>query len=111
MFSDLTGIDKGTVSNLANGGTKHPKADFFQAFVWHFPEVNLRWLLVGVGEMYLPEGELESSSMVLREPEEAPAVYQAQSRSVEQLSETVQRLTGLLSDCIEEKERLRMKVV
>jgi len=47
---------------------------------------------------------------VVKEPVEL-VTYQAQNKSVEQLSETVQRLSGMLADCIEEKERLRMRVV
>jgi transcriptional regulator with XRE-family HTH domain len=106
IFSDVTGISSATVSNIASGATEFPKADFFQAIAKHFPEVSLRWLLLGEGKMMLEKGEIDKV-YVAREPEELPVSYRGQGKSVEQLSATLDRLSVMLTDCIEEKERMR----
>lgn len=51
LFSEITGINTGTVSDIFKGKTPLPKADFFQAFLMYFPEVNIKWLLIGEGDM------------------------------------------------------------
>lgn len=93
IFADVTGFSSATVSNIASGTTEYPKADFFQAMVRHYPEVNLRWLLTGDGEMYLPEGE-GIERMVAREPD-GPA-YGSHDAEVERLRELVDKLADSL---------------
>lgn len=56
-FAKKTGIISQTVGDIVNGKTKQPKSNFFQAVATHYPEVNLRWLLVGEGEMYLNKNQ------------------------------------------------------
>lgn len=104
LFSEVTGYDEKSISNIVNDKTKYPKADFFQALAIHYPEINLRWLLIGEGEM---EGEPRVFPVVAKEPQERASYKPAQAKSVEQLAEANANLVGMLKDCMEEKERLR----
>lgn len=104
LFSEVTGYDEKSISNIVNDKTQYPKADFFQAFAIHYPEINLRWLLIGEGEM---EGEPGAFPVVAMEPQERASYKPAQVKSVEQLAEANANLVGMLKDCMEEKERLR----
>lgn len=56
IFSKTTSIAEKTVSNIANDNTRNPKSDFFAATLRHYPELSIRWLILGEGEMWLPEG-------------------------------------------------------
>ncbi len=89
-FSKISGITSATVSNIAKGDTKLPKADFFQAIAIHFPEINLRWLLLGEGSMELSPGELPT---IAREPE-SEAAYKKEG----QLPETWEDVLEVLKD-------------
>ena len=60
-FCEITRMSDRTISNIVNGRTKFPKSDFFEAVAHYFPKVNLRWLVLGEGEMYLSEGELSKA--------------------------------------------------
>ncbi len=106
LFSEITGINTGTVSNISTGATELPKADFFQAFAIHYPEISLRWLLIGEGEM---ENEPGNYPVMAREPGEPKSYKPATqaSKSVEQLSASVESLTAMLKVVIEENQRLR----
>lgn len=55
-FARNTGMTPQTVINISNGTTANPKSDFFIAVATHYPKLNLRWLLLEEGEMYLSEG-------------------------------------------------------
>jgi transcriptional regulator with XRE-family HTH domain len=54
-FSKKINYREQSVSNLITGQTKNPRTDLIIRTVAAFPEVNLRWLLLGEGEM-LKEG-------------------------------------------------------
>lgn len=48
-FADEIGVQRSSVSHLLNGRNK-PSLDFVMKLVDTYPEVNLYWLLKGVGE-------------------------------------------------------------
>jgi len=47
------GVQKSSISHLLSGRNK-PSYDFLSKFTLQFPEINLRWLLTGQGEMLSP---------------------------------------------------------
>ena len=46
-YCQLTGYSERTLSNIVNGNTKNPKADFFESILVHFPYLNIRWIILG----------------------------------------------------------------
>jgi len=55
VFSKATGLAEKNVSNIATDHTKYPRSDFFAAVLENYPDLNLRWLILGKGEMWLNE--------------------------------------------------------
>lgn len=51
-FSDTTGYLRQSLSKIVTGKTKMPKSDFIIALMKSYPDLNLKWLLLGEGEMY-----------------------------------------------------------
>lgn len=54
-FSDKTGYSRGNIVNIIQGKTAVPKIDLVQAFLIYYPEINIRWLLLGEEPMILEE--------------------------------------------------------
>lgn len=50
-FSRITGYHPKNISGFLTGTVKMPKIDLMVALATHFSELNLRWLLLGEGEM------------------------------------------------------------
>ena len=51
-FSERTKYSEQAISKLIKGQTQSPKADLIAQIAISFPDVNLRWLLLGEGEMF-----------------------------------------------------------
>lgn len=51
-FCDVTGYNDRNLSNILTGRTKVPKIDLIAAFIKFYPEVDVRWLVLGEGEMF-----------------------------------------------------------
>lgn len=54
-FSKRAKYSEQAISKLIKGQTQSPKADLIAEIAVLFPDVNLRWLIIGEGEM-LKEG-------------------------------------------------------
>ena len=54
-FSKKVGVTEQSISKLIKGQIRSPKADLIAQIARLFPDVNLRWLIIGEGEM-LREG-------------------------------------------------------
>lgn len=52
-FSERIGYREQSISKLIKGQTQSPRADLIVQVAISFPDVNLRWLLIGEGEMYI----------------------------------------------------------
>lgn len=52
-FSERTGYSEQSISKLMKGQTQSPKSDLIAQIAILFPNVNLRWLLIGEGEMFI----------------------------------------------------------
>jgi transcriptional regulator with XRE-family HTH domain len=50
-FSRITGYHPKNISGFLRGTVKMPKIDLVVVLATHFPELDLRWLLLGEGEM------------------------------------------------------------
>ncbi|NJN77576.1 MAG: helix-turn-helix transcriptional regulator [Saprospiraceae bacterium] len=57
-FTQLTGIPQPTLSRFIAGKVKSPKAELIIALADNFPKLNLRWLLIGEGEMFTSNNEI-----------------------------------------------------
>lgn len=100
-FAEMANITEGTVSNIAKGKTKQPGYDFFRAIAWHWPEVNLRWLILNEDPMII-----EQTQAHLINDSESKEVYQVQKREditnlirmVEAQAETISAMTKMLAE-------------
>jgi transcriptional regulator with XRE-family HTH domain len=52
-FSERIGYSEQSISKLIKGQTLSPKADLIAQIAVLLPDVNLRWLLIGDGEMFI----------------------------------------------------------
>ncbi len=50
-FAELLGIQRSGVSHLLSGRNK-PSIDFVIKLINQFPEISMKWLILGKGEMY-----------------------------------------------------------
>jgi transcriptional regulator with XRE-family HTH domain len=64
-FSKKIDYREQSISNLITGITKSPKADLVMEVARLFPDVNLRWLLLEEGEMFI--NEISASEQVQNE--------------------------------------------
>lgn len=53
QFSKASGYTANAVNKFLTGRTTSPKQDFFEAVKKAWPDVNLNWLIVGEGPVYL----------------------------------------------------------
>jgi transcriptional regulator with XRE-family HTH domain len=105
-FSELANITEATISNIAKGKTKDPKADFFIAFAKVFPDINLRWLLLGE----LPV-TMDGSINQVNEPE---SVYQrGYEKEVSKLLNVMEQQSSTfakMTDIVREMPELRKEI-
>lgn len=47
----ITGYSRVSATNIRDGRTSLPKVDFIEALMRYFPDLNIRWLVLGEGEM------------------------------------------------------------
>lgn len=52
LFADTIGVARASVSHILAGRNK-PGFDFIESMARHFPELNLDWLILGKGKMYV----------------------------------------------------------
>jgi transcriptional regulator with XRE-family HTH domain len=62
-FSEKTKYSEQAISKLIKGQTQSPKADLVAKIAVLLPDVNLRWLLVGEGEMFIDNQNEESLNL------------------------------------------------
>ena len=51
-FCKITGYGVQSLSKFVNGSTSNPGVQLFILTAKHFPEVNIKWLMLGEGEMW-----------------------------------------------------------
>jgi transcriptional regulator with XRE-family HTH domain len=59
-FSEKTKYSEQAISKLIKGQTQSPKADLIAQITVLLPDVNLRWLLVGEGEMLIDNQNVDN---------------------------------------------------
>jgi transcriptional regulator with XRE-family HTH domain len=64
VFADRIGRSQSSMSNVMNGKNK-PSCDMLEGIASQFPDINLRWLITGEGEMCHTSPE---SSLAEQEP-------------------------------------------
>ena len=62
-FADEIGVQRSSMSHIIAGRNK-PSLDFLQKVVQRFPEVNINWILSGIGEpMFVEKKEKDDSDI------------------------------------------------
>lgn len=105
MFSDLTGLSEKAISNVIKGRTKFPKYDFFQAIAQHFPNVNLRWLIIGEGEMHFNS---EDESTIVDQVKEPDTFYHTKDASIERLTKIIEQMMAQVNEVPALKEKINI---
>lgn len=62
-FADKISVQRSSISHLLSGRNK-PSLDFILKIVEHFPEVDMMWLLKGVGEFPKSTHSINQSNLV-----------------------------------------------
>ena len=60
-FAKRTGFPTYSLSKIITGTTKTPKIDLIIVLMQYFPELNLRWLLLEEGEMFIDKTPISST--------------------------------------------------
>jgi hypothetical protein len=108
-FYSITGISRGTLEN-DTGITE----DTLTKFIATYPDVNIKWLILGIGEMRNPEINYESNIEPKLATEEA-SIYQKSGGKIteEMFIAYLEKKDKLISELSEEighlKERLNQK--
>ncbi len=61
-FADKTGVSESSIKKYEKGSSM-PGGEFFIGLVQNFPDINIRWLLTGQGEMFLQSSEKPSPGL------------------------------------------------
>ena len=73
-FADEIGVQRSSISHILNG-RNNPSLDFVVKTKNRFPKLNLTWLIMGIGDMYNPDNQLESS--IIEPKVNSPSLFQA----------------------------------
>lgn len=67
-FADEIGVQRSSMSHIIAGRNK-PSLDFLQKIVQRFPEININWILSGIGEPILnaPKAEIDTDTEISTE--------------------------------------------
>lgn len=77
-LAEITGVQPSTISHIMSG-RNNPRFDFLTALVAHYPKLNARWLILGEGNMYLPEASVDIYKELSTPVEETPDMQSATS--------------------------------
>lgn len=69
QFAEEVGIQAGTLSNIISG-RNNPSLDVMKRVLNRFRTLSSDWLILGVGSMYRPHGELPSNVIFDIKPQE-----------------------------------------
>ena len=61
-FADNIGVQRSSVSHVLNG-RNNPSFAFIQKIIEHYPNLNLRWLMTGEGNIYENDSVVTSKSI------------------------------------------------
>lgn len=113
-FAQKVGISKATLSNILTKKTKSTKAEIV-AEIWRtFPSLNIRWLLLGEGEIWeespLGQATIQSIEARIRAAEaEAVEAREEATKATEradQVARDKERIIQLLENEVERLKRM-----
>ena len=61
-FADRIGANRSSISHILSGRNK-PGLELLEKIIHHFPDVNAHWLITGVTNVNIKQGELESEAL------------------------------------------------
>ena len=80
QFASEVGIQAGTISNILNG-RNNPSLDVLQRVLNRFRTISSDWLILGVGSMYRPNGDMPQSTLFDIKPIENSGAQTAENTS------------------------------
>jgi len=86
QFAEEVGIQAGTMSNIING-RNNPSLDVMKRVLNRFRTISSDWLVLGIGPMYRPHGEMPTNVIFDIKPQESaekPVVSDSVSESNKQ---------------------------
>lgn len=93
-FETITGFPQHNLSRFITGKVKSPKIELITALLSHFPELNLRWLLIGEGEMFTSNNEMNIQQLL----EKLALLENENGNLKDELMKAKDRIIGLLSE-------------
>ena len=60
-FADKIGVNRATISHILSGRNK-PSIDFLQKLLSNYPELNVNWLITGIGFMQETQSKQEDDT-------------------------------------------------
>jgi transcriptional regulator with XRE-family HTH domain len=78
QFADELDVQRANVSHILNGRNK-PSLDFVQRIIRRYPDVNIRWLLFGEGEILSLSQQEDENKGIDKKAESGPAKPAAQA--------------------------------
>ena len=100
-FADQAGIIRQTLSSILTGRTR-PGAETLQSVKTRWPQVDLNWLLTGLGEMFVSAGPI--AALDVQEALSQAVIARAESHMYQQ---QVQSQGAMIATLQRELERIR----
>ena len=82
LFADKIGVQRSSISHILSGRNK-PSLDFILKITSAFSDVDIQWLLNGVGEF--PKRELYAPKTPLKEPTHAAQIADISSKKIKRI--------------------------
>lgn len=102
-FSKAVDINNATLGNVLSGRSK-PGFDLLHKLVEHFPNLNTRWLLSGVGEIFKDDSELSSMKKSLNNPlEDKVYLLENQLKDKERIIKSLEEQLDLYKKVVERR--------
>jgi len=95
-FADEIGVQRSSMSHIIAGRNK-PSLDFLQKVVQRYPEININWLLSGIGEPFLKEKN-EKSENISTDIEVSTEFEKKKTKEIPNKEKEIERIVVFYSD-------------
>lgn len=82
LFADKIGVQRSSISHILSGRNK-PSLDFILKVTRVFSDVDIQWLLNGIGEF--PKSTLESPTLPAKDPTNANSVMDVNGKKIKRI--------------------------
>ena len=95
-FADEIGVQRSSMSHIIAGRNK-PSLDFLQKVVQRYPEININWLISGIGEPFLKEKN-EKSENISTDIEVSTEFEKKKTKEIPNKEKEIERIVVFYSD-------------